>query len=267
MDYLDNLEQRSLYIIREAYSRYRNCALLWSTGKDSTAMLWIARKAFLGKIPFPVIHIDTTYNSKEVYTFREMYEKEWGLNLIIAQNKMAIEKGMGPECNEKSECCEALKTIALKKTLEENSCNVLLAGIRGDEHEVLVREKGISRQCMDIFPDTRNMQATILDMYQSEIKTDNRLRIHPMIFWTVTDIWHYIKREKIPVLSRYFAHSGKRYKNIGCEPCCTPVDSTATTVKKIIKEHEDIRAAGKNGKTAEPEDAYTIQKLKSLGYM
>lgn len=267
MNRLDNLEQRSLYVTREAYFRHKHCALLWSTGKDSTAMLWIARKAFFGEIPFPVIHIDTAYCFKEIYSFREMYEKEWGLNLIVAKNEKAIEKGIGPESHEKSECCEALKSIPLKNALEKHSFNALFAGIRGDEHGILAKGKGFLQQSKDLLYSSHHMPAALLDVYQSETKTKDHFRIHPMIFWTVNDIWYYIKKEKIPVLSLYFAHKGKRYQSIGCESCCTLKDSTANTIDKIIKEHEKTQLSVKNGKTGESEDAYTIQKLKSLGYM
>ena len=96
MDYLKILESKSIYIIREAWSRYRNIALLWSIGKDSTTLLWLARKAFFGRIPFPVMHIDTSFKFKEIYSFRDKYTKEWDLKLIVAKNKEAVHKGIGP---------------------------------------------------------------------------------------------------------------------------------------------------------------------------
>ena len=118
-DHLDNLENQSIFIIREAYSQFRNIAVLWSIGKDSTTLLWLVRKAFFGKIPFPVMHIDTTYKFKEIYDFRKKYAKEWGINLVIAKNEAALKKSMGPKCG-KFECCNELKTVALKNAIAKH---------------------------------------------------------------------------------------------------------------------------------------------------
>ena len=113
MNDLSKLEHNSIYIIREAYAQFRNVALLWSIGKDSTTLLWLIRKAFFGKIPFPVVHLDTTYKFKEIYEFRNKYAKKWSLNLIVAKNKYALASGMGPGKG-KLKCCTELKTDALK---------------------------------------------------------------------------------------------------------------------------------------------------------
>ncbi|MHC4625063.1 MAG: phosphoadenosine phosphosulfate reductase domain-containing protein, partial [Planctomycetota bacterium] len=114
LSYLDKLESQSIFIIREAYSQFRKVAMLWSIGKDSTSLLWMVRKAFFGKIPFPVMHLDTTYKFKEIYDFRDRYAKEWDLNLIVAKNEEAVSKGIGPNKG-KFQCCNELKTVALKQ--------------------------------------------------------------------------------------------------------------------------------------------------------
>lgn len=113
MDYLDKLENESIYIIREAYSQIKDVAILWSIGKDSTTLLWLIRKAFFGQIPFPAIHIDTGYKFEEIYRFREHYAKEWGLDLRIYKNEQAIRRGMSPDKG-RFECCTQLKTDTLK---------------------------------------------------------------------------------------------------------------------------------------------------------
>lgn len=244
MDHLKKLENRSIYIIREAYAQFRDTALLWSTGKDSTIMVWLARKAFFGSIPFPVLFIDTGSMFNEMYEFREHYKKEWNLNLLIAKNQTAFEKDYGPEnFSDKEECCATLKTKALLDIREKNNLKALIFGIRGDD------------------PGFGDKTASI-------IQTNDHFRIHPMLHWTVIDTWQYIKKEKIPIVNLYFAIRGQRYNTIGCAPCCRPVSSHADTPGKIIHELQRAKNTNPGGtELREGEDAYTIQKLKSLGYM
>ncbi len=128
---LDKLENQSIFIIREAYSQFKNVAILWSIGKDSTTLLWLVRKAFFGKLPFPALHIDTTHKFQEIYDFRAKYAKEWDLNLIIAKNEEALAKGVGPDKG-KFQCCNELKTVALKKAIAEQGFKALYLVIRRD---------------------------------------------------------------------------------------------------------------------------------------
>src|SRR3972149_10168426 len=114
MDHLDTLENKSIYIIREAYNRFKDIAMLWSIGKDSTTLLWLCRKASLGTIPFPIIHIDTSYKFPEMYQFRDERVKEWNLKLIVGRNEKKLKEGMGPNQGTKLDCCNELKTNALK---------------------------------------------------------------------------------------------------------------------------------------------------------
>ena len=131
MDHLDSLENQSIFIIREAYSEFRQVAMLWSIGKDSTALLWLMRKAFFGKIPFPVLHLDTGYKFKEIYKFRDKYAKKWDLDLIVAKNEAAVAAGVSPERG-KLECCTELKTANLKKAISERTRAVLVPHILGN---------------------------------------------------------------------------------------------------------------------------------------
>ncbi len=266
MDYLYELENKSIYIIREAYARFRNIALLWSIGKDSTTLLWIARKAFFGKIPFPIIHIDTGFKFKEIYDFRNKMKEEWNLNLLISRNKKALDEGMHPEKG-KFECCNALKTDALKKTLEEYKFKALLLAIRRDEHGIRAKERYFSPRDSEFKWNYKDQPAELWDLYKSEVKEEKHLRIHPMLHWRELDIWRYIEKEKIPVVSLYFARKGKRYRSIGCKTCCQPIKSKADSLKKIIKELEVTQIAERSGRAQDKEDSYTMQKLRSLGYM
>ncbi|MDP2922979.1 MAG: sulfate adenylyltransferase subunit CysD [Candidatus Omnitrophota bacterium] len=267
MSYLCDLENKSIYIIREAYARFRNIALLWSIGKDSTSLLWITRKAFFGKIPFPVMHIDTGFKFEEIYQFRDKYTKEWGLKLIISKNEQALKEGMNPNKGEKFECCNALKTAALKMTIKEYGLKALLLAIRRDEHGIRAKERYFSPRSADFTWDYQNQPAELWDLYKSQIVEEQHFRIHPMLHWTELDIWRYIKKEKIPMVNLYFAKNGKRYRSIGCKTCCMPVNSNANTIRKIVKELETTKEAERSGRAQDKENAYTMQKLRSLGYM
>jgi len=266
MNYLDELENKSIYIIREAYSRFKRMALCWSIGKDSTALLWIARKAFFGKIPFPVLHIDTSFKFEEIYEFRDKYRKEWLLDLIICRNEEALKEGMCPE-KEKLECCNALKTEALKNIIKQNGFKALLLGIRRDEHGIRAKERYFSPRDTGFRWDYQNQPAELWDLYKSKIEAEHHFRIHPMLHWTELDVWKYTGREKIPTVGLYLAMGGKRYRSIGCAPCCSPVDSKATSIKKIIKELETTKTPERSGRAQDKENTYTMQKLRSLGYM
>lgn len=266
MNYLEKLENETIYILREAYSHFKDTALLWSIGKDSTTLLWIARKAFFGKIPFPVIHIDTTFKFKEIYQFRDHYVKEWGLDLIVSRNEQAIREGVSPK-KEKFQCCNALKTDALKITIAKYGLKALLLAIRRDEHGIRAKERYFSPRTMDFKWNYENQPIELWGLYKSELEKGQHFRIHPMLHWTELNIWRYVQSEKIPVVDLYFAENGKRYRSIGCASCCSPVVSNADSIRKIVKELTVTNVAERSGREQDKEDVYTMQKLRSLGYM
>ncbi|MFC1576165.1 sulfate adenylyltransferase subunit CysD [Candidatus Omnitrophota bacterium] len=266
MDYLSELESKTIYIIREAYSRFKNIALLWSIGKDSTSVLWIIRKAFFGKIPFPIVHIDTGYKFKEIYEFRDKYAKEWNLDLIVSKNEKAFAEKISPKQG-KLECCTALKTNALKLTLANHKFKALLLAIRRDEHGIRAKERYFSPRDSNFQWNYHDQPAELWDFYKSDIGAEQHFRIHPMLHWTELDVWKYVQREKMPVVDLYFAKNNKRFRSIGCESCCAPVTSKADTIAKIIKELKTTKVPERSGRAQDKEDAYTMQKLRSLGYM
>lgn len=266
MDKLSKLENESIFIIREAYYRFRKVAMLWSIGKDSTALLWLVRKAFYGKISFPVLHIDTGYKFKEIYQFREEYGKKWNLDVIVHKNQQAIDNGVGPK-NQKLECCTELKTNALREAIEKYKFKALYLGIRRDEHGIRAKERIFSPRDEDFEWNYKDQPPELWDQYKSKAKDEEHLRIHPLLGWREIDIWEYIKRENIPITSLYIAKDGKRYRSIGCETCCDPVDSTADTIDKIIEELKISKVSERSGRAQDKESAYMMQKLRSLGYM
>ncbi len=266
MNYLENLENQSIYIIREAYAQFEKAAMLWSMGKDSTTLLWLIRKAFFGKIPFPVIHIDTSFKFKEIYEFRDKYMKEWNLNLIVAENKEALAQGISPDKG-KFECCSELKTNALKKIIAEYGFSALYLAIRRDEHGIRAKERIFSPRDKSFRWDYKNQPLEVWEQHKTGTNNGEHSRIHPLLGWREIDVWEYIKKEKIPVVSLYFAKNGQRYRSIGCECCCEPIASYANTINKIIKELKTSKISERSGRTQDKEDDYTMQKLRSLGYM
>lgn len=263
---LDRLEHQSVYIIREAYQRFRQIALLWSVGKDSTALLWMCRKAFFGRLPFPVLHIDTSYKFPEIYAFRDRYAKVWGLDLRVSRSERALDEGMNFRRG-RFECCNALKTDGLKRAIDTHRLKALLLGIRRDEHGIRAKERYFSPRDLDARWDYTDQPAELWDLYRAGRTGEHHVRVHPLLHWTEADVWRYIRRERIPVVELYFAKGGRRYRSIGCSPCCAPVASKADTVNKIIRELDTTHEAERSGRAQDKEHAYTMQKLRSLGYM
>lgn len=266
--YLDELEAKSIYIIREAYWEYKdNLAALWSIGKDSTTLVQLMRKAFFGKAPMPVIHIDTTYKFKQIYAFRNKYANEWGLKLIIAKNDTALKEGMSCE-KSRFDCCNALKTEALKQAIKTYNLKALLVGIRRDEHTIRAKERYFSLRDKEFKWDYQNQPLELwTEYYKTGQENNTHTRVHPLLHWREIDVWRYIKREKIPVVSLYFAKGNKRYRSIGCACCCQPVQSSANTIEKIIRELQTTRIAERSGRAQDKEKEYMMQRLRSLGYM
>ena len=265
MSNLDELESKSIFIIREAYKQFRKVAILWSIGKDSTALLWLVRKAFYDQVPFPVLHIDTSYKFPQIYKFRNEYAKKWGLKLLVAQNREALDAGMSQK--NKLDCCTALKTQALKDAIKEHEFNALLLGIRRDEHGIRAKERVFSPRNQEFKWDYKNQPPELWDQYKSKQDDEDHIRIHPMLHWTELDVWEYVKREKMPVIELYFAKNGKRYRSIGCECCCSPVDSEADTIDKVVEELKTTKISERSGRSQDKESTYVMQKLRSLGYM
>jgi len=267
-DYLEALETKSIYIIREAYHKYHNkLALLWSMGKDSTALLHLARKAFFGKIPLPVIHIDTTYKFKEIYEFRGRLAKEYGIHLIITKNTHALNKKMSPEKG-RYRCCQALKTEALKLAAKDYHLKAFLVAIRRDEHLIRAKERIFSVRDKNFKWNWRNPSLEMWTEYSDACADQSgHLRVHPLLGWREIDVWRYTKKEKLPVVNLYFSKKGKRYRSIGCKCCCQAIPSLASNIDKIIAELGATKIAERSGRCQDKEKTYMMQKLRSLGYM
>ncbi len=267
-DYLTALETKSIYIIREAYYKYHNkLALLWSMGKDSTALLHLVRKAFFGKVPFPVIHIDTSFKFKEIYEFRDQLAKKFNLNLIIAKNNLALSKKMSPEKG-RYLCCQALKTQALKLATRRDHLKAFLVAIRRDEHLIRAKERIFSQRDKNFKWNWRNPSLEMWTEYsEASVNKSSHLRVHPLLGWREIDVWRYTKKEKLPVVNLYFSKKGSRYRSIGCKCCCQSIPSLASNINKIIAELNTTKIAERSGRCQDKEKTYMMQKLRSLGYM
>lgn len=266
MDALTALEQESIYILREAQAKIARLGMLWSMGKDSTALLWLTRKAFFGRVPFPVIHIDTSYKIPEMIAWRDRVARELGLELIVGQNTRALADGMGPERG-RVVCCTALKTEALRQTVEEHRFGGIVVGIRRDEEGSRAKERVFSQRNRTSEWDVTDQPPEFWDQYRTEFPPGEHVRVHPILHWTELDVWRYIEREQIPILDLYLARDGQRYRSLGCAPCTAPCDSQAATVAGIIAELQATRVGERAGRAQDQEHAHALEKLRLRGYM
>ncbi|MFO0998660.1 MAG: sulfate adenylyltransferase subunit CysD [Alphaproteobacteria bacterium] len=266
MDYLDALESESIYILREAYNKFEKLGMLWSIGKDSNAMLWLVRKAFLGHVPFPIIHIDTSYKLPEMIEFRDRVAREWKLDLIIGQNKEALADGMN-HTRGRVECCTALKTNGLKRVIEQHGFQGIIAGIRRDEEGTRAKERVFSPRGAQAEWDYRDQPPEFWDQYKTDFAPGTHVRIHPIVHWTELDVWRYIRRENIPVVPLYFAKGGRRYRSLGCAPCTGSIESSADTLDAIIAELERTRVPERAGRAQDKESEDAFERLRVGGYM
>ncbi|MDR2612965.1 MAG: sulfate adenylyltransferase subunit 2 [Deltaproteobacteria bacterium] len=266
MDHLSALEAQSVYILREARSNLGKLGLLWSIGKDSTVLLWLAKKAFFGHSPFPFIHVDTSYKIPEMITYRDRVARELGLELIVHRNEAALASGMGPGAG-RLECCKALKTDALADMTRTYGFEGLIVGVRRDEEGSRSKERVFSERGEDDRWDYANQPPELWGQFKTDFPRGRHIRVHPLLEWNEIDIWRYIEREGIPVIDLYFSRGGERYRSLGCAPCTGRVKSEASTVAEIVRELENTTESERAGRAQDREDAYAMQKLRKDGYM
>ena len=206
------------------------------------------------------------YKFKEIYQFRDQYAKEWNLDLRIHKNEAADGLNAFPT-NDRLLCCTQRKTEALKDLVRQNGYQALILGIRRDEHGIRAKERFFSTRDEDFEWDYKHQAPEMWNHFKTDVGPAEHIRIHPLLSWTEIDIWRYIQREKIPVCELYFSRNHKRYRSIGCEPCCQPVASDASTIEQIIMELETTHVSERSGRAQDKESDYMMQKLRSLGYM
>lgn len=293
MDHLDRLEAQSVFILREAYREFKNLVMLWSIGKDSTVLLWLARKAFFGHVPIPLVHIDTHYKIPEMIEYRDKLALEYKLNMIYGENREALDrKATFPDGKvDRLACCKNLKSEALKHTLsgewpryrldhdlkkyvvdeDKEPYTGAIVGVRADEEGSRSKERYFSPRDKQSEWNVGDQPPEFWDQYKTDFAPGTHVRVHPLLDWTELNIWEYIERESIPVVSLYFDQGdGKRYRSLGCYPCTKPVDSTAKNVKEIIDELRSGKfsnIAERSGRDQDKEDEGGLETLRRDGYM
>jgi len=293
MDHLDRLESISVHILREAYAGFKNLCMLWSIGKDSTVLLWLARKAFFGHVPFPLVHIDTSFKIPEMIEYRDRLAKEYKIDMVYGQNVEAVEqKQTFPDGNvSRLECCRLLKTEALRNTLSgawprfrlnhhtgkyEVDSNTepytgVIVGARADEEGSRSKERYFSPRDRNNDWDIGDQPPEFWNQYKTDFAPGTHVRIHPLLDWTELNVWEYIKRENIPTVSLYYNQGdGKRYRSLGCFPCTNPIESTSRDVDEIIEELATGKLANiaeRSGRAQDKEDGGGLEELRKNGYM
>ena len=293
MDRLDRLEARSIHILREAYASFKQLGMLWSIGKDSTVLLWLARRAFFGHVPFPLVHVDTNFKIPEMIEYRDRLALEWNLTMIVGQNEEALQtKQTFPDGNvDRITCCRLLKATALKATLsgqgkrwrlnhttkkydvDQNTepFTGVIVGVRADEEGSRSKERYFSPRDNENQWDLGDQPPEFWSQYKTDFAPGVHVRVHPLLDWTELDIWEYIRRENIPTVSLYYDQGeGTRYRSLGCYPCTTPVDSTAKDLDAVIEELRTGKFANiaeRSGRAQDKDDGGSLETLRREGYM
>jgi sulfate adenylyltransferase subunit 2 len=270
MDHLTALENQSIYILREAFNKFEKLAMLWSIGKDSTVLLWLARKAFFGHVPFPLVHVDTTYKIPSMIEYRDRLVRDWNLRLIVGKNEQAlVGKAIYPLGNAtRVQCCQSLKSDALKQVLDEHGFTGVIVGVRRDEEPTRAKERYFSPRDKNMEWNVEDQPPELWDQFKTDFQPGTHVRVHPLLHWTEVNIWEYIQRENIPVIPLYFANGkGERYRSLGCAPCTFPIKSNAKTVREIIEELRHTNTAERSGRAQDKESEDAFEKLRRDGYM
>jgi sulfate adenylyltransferase subunit 2 len=293
MDSLKKLEAQSVYILREAYRSFKQLCMLWSIGKDSTVLLWLARKAFFGHVPIPLVHIDTHYKIPEMIRYRDEIAREWRLQMICGENAEALRaKQTFPDGNtDRLGCCRNLKIEALRNTLSGEwpryrlNCQTgryepdsnrepytgVIVGVRADEEGSRSKERYFSPRDKYNEWSVGDQPPEFWNQFKTDFAPGTHVRVHPLLDWTELHIWEYIDREKIPIIPLYFNRGdGKRYRSLGCYPCTIPVESTASNTREIIEELRSgkfSQIAERAGRAQDKEDSGGLESLRRDGYM
>jgi sulfate adenylyltransferase subunit 2 len=293
---LDALESEAIHVFREAVAAARNPVLMYSVGKDSSVLLHLARKAFHpGPLPFPLLHIDTTFKFRDMYAHRERMVAETGARLIAHTNPAGLEAGLSPFTHGSSHWTDVMKTEALKQALDAHGFDIAIGGARRDEEASRAKERVCSFRAAGHRWDPKRQRPELWDLYNLRMHDDESVRVFPISNWTELDVWRYIEREQIPVVPLYFAavrpvvrRSGTwimvdddrlplepgevpeqrlvRFRTLGCYPLSGAIESPAATVADIIAETAAAAASERQGRLIDSDQPASMEKKKREGY-
>ena len=295
VDHLDLLEAESIHIIREVAAEFQNPVMLYSIGKDSSVMVRLAQKAFHpGLIPFPLLHIDTTYKFREMIEFRDKFVESIGARLIVHTNQQAIDDGANPLRIGTQKCCGLLKTRALLDGLAAGGYDAAFGGARRDEEKSRAKERVYSFR--DEFGqwDPKNQRPELWNVYNARVDKGQHIRVFPLSNWTELDVWQYIERENIPIVPLYYAKPRPmvvrgsslvpveqdfmlmpgekaemvmcRMRSLGCSPCTGAIRSEADTIEKIIDEMKLVRRSERENRVIDHDQEGSMEIKKREGY-
>ncbi|MBC8311839.1 MAG: sulfate adenylyltransferase subunit CysD [Candidatus Marinimicrobia bacterium] len=294
--HLDSLEAESIHIMREVVATADNPVMLYSVGKDSAVMLHLAMKAFHpNKIPFPLMHVDTTWKFKEMIAFRDEIISDFGLKLIVHINEDGVDKGVGPFSHGPSVHTEIMKTQALKQALDKYSFDVAFGGARRDEEKSRAKERIFSFRTDKHQWDPKNQRPELWNIYNTKKHKGESIRVFPLSNWTELDVWQYIYKESIPIVPLYLSekrpvverdgvlilvdddrlplNEGEipimkevRFRTLGCYPLTGAVESTAKTLPDIIQEMLVSITSEREGRIIDFDNSESMEKKKQGGY-
>ena len=296
MSHLRALEAESIHIFREVAAEFQHPVMLYSIGKDSSVLLRLAQKAFFPEpIPFPLLHVDTTYKFKEMIEFRDDYTARIGAKLIVHTNRKAIDEGAQPFLLGTQRCCGLLKTQALLDAIREGGFDAAIGGARRDEERSRAKERVYSFRDTHGQWDPKNQRPELWNVFNSRIEPGEGIRVFPLSNWTEIDVWHYIWAENIPIVPLYFAKPRPmlvrgeslipveqpfvprlpgeepqmiqcRMRSLGCSPCTGAIRSDADTVPKIIEELIAARRSERENRVIDHDQDASMEMKKREGY-
>jgi sulfate adenylyltransferase subunit 2 len=294
--HLRQLEAESIHIIREVAAEFENPVMLYSIGKDSSVMLRLALKAFYpGKIPFPLLHVDTTWKFREMIEFRERMTKEYGFQLLVYTNQDGVDRGINPFTHGSALYTDIMKTEGLKQALDKYQFDAAFGGARRDEEKSRAKERIFSFRTETHRWDPKNQRPELWNLYNSRVRPGESIRAFPLSNWTELDIWQYIYLEQIPIVPLYYAklrpvverdgmlimvdderlkllpgeqvqHRSVRFRTLGCYPLTGAVESTAATLPEIIQEMLLTKTSERQGRLIDHDQAGSMEKKKQEGY-
>ncbi len=295
LSHLDELEAEAIHIMREVVAEFDNPVMLYSVGKDSSVMVRLARKAFApGKLPFPLLHVDTGYKFAEMYSFRDQFVKDIGAELIVEGNKQAQKDGANPFDLGTSKCCSLLKTKGLLDALKNGKYDAAFGGARRDEEKSRAKERVYSFRDKFGQWDPKNQRPELWNLYNGQHNKGENIRVFPLSNWTELDVWLYILKEQIPIVPMYFAkerpvvvrdqqlipaegpmrlREGEkpemvscRFRTLGCSPCTGAVRSEADTLEKVIEEIMTARQSERITRIIDHDRDGSMELKKREGY-